>query len=141
MARLDRPRFLAFGVLSTANAVALALYALGLATHGRGPAADAQPVLFVLIGLCLLGALGAAILRGHDLGRPAWQVLAGFVFSLTLGPVVLAYVALLAWTAGEPVENAYGPPPGRAGAAAWLGALAVAALPWLAFAIAVRFFY
>ena len=137
MARLDRPRFLAFGVLSTANAVALALYALGLATHGRGAAAHAQPVLFVLVGLCLLAALCAAILRGHDLGLPAWQMLVAFVLSLCLGPVVLVLLGLLAWKAGETGSNAYGAPPGPASAGTWLVAALVLALPWGVFAIAV----
>lgn len=138
MKRFDRPRFVAYGVMTAINAIALALYALGLATHGQGGAANAQPVLFVLIGLSLIGAFFASVLRGHDLGRPWWQIFLGFWLSLGTGPVVLVFLGYLAWARGEAGPNAYGPPPAPAGMATWLQALLMIAAPWLLFAVAAR---
>jgi uncharacterized membrane protein YhaH (DUF805 family) len=139
--RFDQPRFIAYGLLTGINAIALALYALGLATHGRGSAADAQPVLFVLIILCLLGAGYASVLRGHDLGRPGWQLFLAFWLALGGGPVFLVLLGYLAWAKGEPGSNAYGPSPTRAGMATWFWAAFWLASPWLVFAIAVLIAY
>ena len=138
MKRFDRGRFLAFGVFSALNAIALALYALALATHGRGPAAAAQPVLFVMIALCLLAALLASIKRGHDLDRPGWQVFLAYWACVAGGPLLLVLVGYLAMARGTTDRNAYGPPPGRAGWSSWLGAVVMLAMPWLIFAVAVH---
>lgn len=138
MKRFDRSRFLAYGVMTALNAVALALYALDLATRGRGAAANAQPVLFVLIGLCLLGAFVASVRRGHDLGRPGWQVFLGFWLSLATGPVVLLFLGYLAWAKGEAGPNACGPPPAPAGFVTWLQAALLLVAPWLLFMVAAR---
>ncbi len=135
--RLDPARFIAFGMLTAVNACALALYALGLATHGRGSAANAQPVLFVLIGLCLVGALYASVLRGHDLGWPGWQTFLAFWLALAMGPVLLVLLGYLIWARGEAGTNSYGPPPAKAGAAMWISAAVLLAAPWLVFAAVV----
>ena len=139
--RLDPARFIAFGMLPAVNACVMALYALGLATHGRGSAADAQPVLFVLIGLCLVGALYASVLRGHDLGRPGWQTFLAFWLALAMGPVLLLFLGYLVWVRGEAGTNAYGPPPEKPGAAAWISAAVLLAVPWLVFAAVVLVFH
>lgn len=136
MRRFDRARFVAYGLLPGLNAVALALYTLGLATHGSGGAADAQPVLFLLIGLCLLGAAYASVLRGHDLGRPWWQLFLAFWFALGGGPLLLALLGYLAWVRGAPDANEYGPPPRRPGVAIWLWAAISLVVPWLVFSLA-----
>lgn len=138
MKRFDRARFFAYGVMTAVNAVALALYTLGLATHGQGGAANAQPVMFVLIGVCLIGAMVAAVLRGHDLGRPAWQIVVGFWVSLGTGPLVLLFLGYLAWAKGEVGPNAYGPPPVPAGLVTWLQAALLLVAPWLLFLVASR---
>ncbi len=136
MQRFNRQRFLAFGVLSVFNAIALALLTLGLATHGTGPAAAAQPVLFVMIALCLLAALVASVKRGHDLGRPGWQVFLAYWISIAGGPLLLAFVGYLAMARGQDRENAYGLPPAPAGIGSWLLAMALLALPWVIFVMA-----
>jgi uncharacterized membrane protein YhaH (DUF805 family) len=139
MKRFDRTRFFAHGVLTAVNAVVLALYALDLATRGRG-SASAQTVLLVLIGLCLTGALIVSVLRGRDLGRPAWQIVLGFWLSLGFGPLVLLFFGYLAWAKGDAAPNAYGPPPVPAGIATWLRAGLLLAAPWLLFIFAARLF-
>ncbi len=138
MKRFDRTRFFAYGVMTAVNAVALALYTLDLATRGRGGAAHAQPVLMVLVGACLIGAMIAAVLRGRDLGRPAWQIVVGFWLSLGTGPIVLLFLGYLAWAKGEVGPNAYGPPPVPAGFVTWLQAVLLLVAPWLVFLVASR---
>jgi uncharacterized membrane protein YhaH (DUF805 family) len=138
MKRFDRARFFAYGVMIAVNAVALALYALDLATSGRGGAANAQPVLLVLIGVCLIGAMIAAVLRGYDLGRPAWQIVLGFWLSLGTGPVVLLFIGYLAWARGDAGPNAHGPQPAPAGFLTWLQTALMLAAPWLLFLVAAR---
>ncbi len=137
MKRLDRARFFAYGVLTAVNAIVLALYALDLATRGRG-SANAQTVLLVLIGLCLIGALIVSVQRGHDLGRPAWQIVLGFWLSLATGPVVLLFIGYLAWARGEAGPNAYGPPPAPAGFVTGLQAVLMQAAPWFVLLFAAR---
>ncbi len=137
MKRSDRARFLAYGVLTAVNALVLALYALDLATRGRG-SASAQTVLLLLIGLCLIGALIASVKRGHDLGRPAWQIVLGFWLSLATGPVMLLFIGYLAWARGEAGPNAYGPPPAPAGFATGLQAVLMQAAPWFVLLFASR---
>ena len=134
MQRYDRTRFMAWGLVSAGNAGALALYALSLATHGRGPAANMQPVLFVLIGLCLLEVMLAAVMRGHDLGRPAWQLVLLFWFS---GPLVLVLLFYLAYADGEPGPNRFGAPPKPPDFMVWLRAAGTLTMPWIIFAGAV----
>ncbi len=138
MKRFNRQRFLAFGVLGVFNAIALALYALGLATHGTGRAAGAQPVLFVMILLCLLAAFVASVKRGHDLGRPGWQIFLAYWISMVGGPLLLVLVGYLAMARGEDRENAYGLPSAPAGPGSWLLAIVVLALPWVTFVIAAH---
>ncbi len=138
MKRFDRARFVAYGVMTAVNAIALALFALDLATRGRGGAANAQTVLLVLIGLCLIGAFFASVLRGHDLGRPWWQIFLGFWLSLGTGPIVLLFLGYLAWARGDAGPNAWGPPPAPAGIATWLEAVLLAAMPWAVFAVVAR---
>ena len=138
MSRFDRTRFVAFGISSALNAIALALYALGLATHGIGGAANAQPVLFVLIGVCLLGAMYTFIKRGHDIGRPGWQIVLAFWIALGGGPLLLVLIGYLALAKGTAGDNAYGPPPQPMTAATWFWAAVALAAPWMAFAIAAR---
>ncbi len=134
MQRYDRTRFIAYGVVSAINAVALALYALSLATSGRGPAADAQPVLFVLIGLCLLEVMFAAVMRGHDFGRPGWQLV---LLCWLSGPLFPALVFLLAYIKGEPGPNRFGAPPKPPDFMVWFRAAGTLTMPWLIFAGAV----
>lgn len=138
MSRFDRTRFVAFGVSTELNAVALALYTLGLATHGVGRAANAQPVLFVLIAVCLLGAMYASIKRGHDVGRPGWQIVLAFWIAFGGGPLLLALIGYLAFAKGNAGDNAYGPPPQPTTAATWFWAAIALAAPWITFAIAAR---
>jgi uncharacterized membrane protein YhaH (DUF805 family) len=138
MKRFDRARFFAYGVMTAVNTIALALYALDLATSGRGSAANAQPVLFVLIGVCLIGAMIASVLRGYDLGRPAWQIVLGFWLSLGTGPVVLLFIGYLAWARGDAGPNAHGSRPAPAGFVTWLQAALILVAPWLLFMVAAR---
>lgn len=140
MKRFDRFRFLVYGVMTALNVLVLALYALDLATSGRGSSANAQLVLLVLSGICLIGALVAAVLRGHDLSRPGWQIVLGFWLSLGFGPLVLLFFGYLAWAKGDAAPNAYGPPPVPAGIATWLRAGLLLAAPWLLFIFAARLF-
>lgn len=134
MQRYDRTRFMAWGLVSAGNAGALALYALSLSTHGRGPAANMQPVLFVLIGVCLLETVSAAVMRGHDLGRPGWQLVLLF---LVAGPLVLALLFLLAYVRGEPGPNRFGAPPKPPDFMVWFRAAGTLTMPWIIFAGAV----
>lgn len=137
MQRYDRTRFMAWGLVSFFNAVALALYALALATHGRGPAANMQPVLFVLIGLCLLEVLLAAVMRGHDLGRPGWQLVVVFLIALAVLPAVFILLYYLARTPGEAGPNRFGAPPKPPDFMVWFRAAGTLTMPWLIFAGAV----
>jgi uncharacterized membrane protein YhaH (DUF805 family) len=132
--RYDRARFVAWGLVSAGNAVALALYALNLATHGRGPAANLQPVLYVLIGICLLELLSAAVMRGHDFGRPGWQVV---LLLLVAGPLAPALLFLLAYARGEPGPNRFGAPPKPPDFMVWLRMAGTLTMPWIIFAGAV----
>ena len=138
MSRHDRARFFAFGILPLLNVVAMLLYGLQLATHGRGWTAAALPLLVVLAFLVLLIVPWAAVKRGHDLGWPAWVSLATAIGGLLLGPAILVLAIYFVFAKGQPESNDHGPPPGPATLATWSGAAGILALPWAVFAVAGR---
>jgi len=138
MPRYDRARFLAFGLLSTVNVVALLIHGLGLATHGRGGAAASLPWLVVLAGLWLLLALHAAVRRGRDLDWPALQTIATFAVALAFGPALLVLIAFLSLAKTGTAPNRFGPPAPRPSIATWLAALLLQGLPWGLLAVAAR---
>lgn len=138
MPRHDRSRFIAFGLLSLLNVLALLLHGLNLATHGRGGAAASLPLLVLLAIALLCVTLWAAIKRGHDLGWSAWASLGACVGSLLLGPVVLLLGAYLALARGQPDTNRFGAPPAAATPVTWIAGVLVLALPWAILAVAAR---
>lgn len=138
MPRYSRLRFLVFGVVPALNAIGLLLYGLGLATSGSGGTERAVPLLLVLAGGLLLATCVAAVKRGRDLGWKAAATLAGLVVGAGFGPLVLVLIGYLALARGNPEENAYGPPDPGLSAAAWVGAVVAAVVPWFAAVTAAR---
>ena len=138
MLRHDRARFIAFGIVPLLNVIALLLYGLGLATHGRGGAAASLPVLVVLAGAIVLVVPWAAVKRGRDLGWSAWVSLAACVGSMMLGPAVLLLAGYLAFARGQSGSNEFGPPPRPATVADWARGVALLLFPWVVLAFAAR---
>lgn len=125
--RDDRARFLAYGLTSTVNLLALLLCAFSYSFRSQ-----AQAAVWAALGLalvCLLLATGRAMRRGRDLGWPAPLTAIGFPLSLMLMPAGLAMLVVLC--IGRPSHSAarYGPPPEPSTRAA-LGAVLSLLWPW-----------
>lgn len=137
MARHDRLRFFAFGLLPLFNASALLLHGLDISTSGRG-SEHSIPWLIVTVALCLLVSLLAAVRRGHDLGWSGWLTGAAYVIGAGTGLAAVVLIGVLAFARGRPEPNAYGPPPPPAGVTTAFWALFHLALPWMLLTVASR---
>lgn len=140
--RIDRTRYVAFGVLSAFNVLALLLYGLQLSTGGaRGLLRGAEsslPVVLAVAAVCLLAAAAAAVKRGRDLGWPALVTLAAFIVLASLGPAVLLLVLYLAIAKDKPAAQQFGPAPRHAGPVTWLAMFVNALWPWMAMLVLGR---
>lgn len=133
MQRYDRARFVAFGFLPAANAAALLIYGLTLATSSTGGAGRPIPALLVIAATCLLIALAATVKRGRDLGWPLLLTLAAFWLSGPFLPILIGYFAL-ARTREEKAAS-YGPPPVPPNLITWGWALLNLLWPWMVLAV------
>lgn len=138
MQRHDRTRYIAFGLASALNALALLLHGLDLATRGGGPTGAVLLFIIILAGLALLFSVGAAAKRGRDLGWSAWVSVGGSLAAITFIAPYLLLMLYFSATKGQPGRNAHGDPPPPATFFTWLLALFWIAVPWIALSIATK---
>lgn len=140
MRRYNRSRFFAFGLLQAFNALAMLLYGLGLATHGRGGSERSLPLLIGLVAACLLALGLAAVKRGRDLGWPAALTVLVLLVGAGLGPFTLVLLGYFTLARGAVADNAYGPPGAPMNALAGFWAVIALVVPWIMLGIAARLF-
>ncbi len=106
--RLNRLRYMIYGLTTLAAAIASFMLAGFLLLQGRGGGEFVLPVILLFIavfaGMVFYG-LRYAVLRLHDMGLTGWLVLLSFV--PMLGGLV--WLWLLVWP-GDSAGNQYGPP-------------------------------
>lgn len=127
MLRYDRPRYIALGLPTLANAVLIPLYGLQISTGGSQDEFALPLYITIAIASGLFGVT-AMIKRTRDIGASVWGILLGFMFA---PPLMLVIALVLALIPTNPEADALEPASPAVGFDIWFKGLILLLLPWL----------